>query len=86
VNTTKKHKPPSGLLCEGKTQFPEAVEGISGFVTNSTFPARSITAFSIVDQMLVPEDIPTGDYLLSFRWDCEQSPQVWQNCADITVE
>merc|ERR1712032_1265817 len=26
-----------------------------------------------------------GTYLLSWRWDCEESTQVWQNCADIEL-
>lgn len=36
--------------------------------------------------MEVPNDLPSGDYLLSWRWDCEQSAQVWQNCADVRIE
>jgi hypothetical protein len=27
----------------------------------------------------------TGSFVLSFRWDCEQTPQVWSSCADIEV-
>merc|ERR1711879_1004999 len=30
-------------------------------------------------------DVPPGGYILSFRWDCEQLPQVWSNCADVKV-
>ena len=41
--------------------------------------------FSIVDQVVVPEDLDTGHYLLSWRWDCEQTTQIWQNCADVMV-
>ena len=26
-----------------------------------------------------------GEYLLSWRWDCEESTQVWQNCADVVL-
>ena len=26
-----------------------------------------------------------GDYVLSWRWDCEQTPQIWNTCADLTV-
>jgi hypothetical protein len=29
--------------------------------------------------------LPAGEYVLSWRWDVEQSPQVWANCADITI-
>lgn len=39
--------------------------------------------FSLVDEVRVPEQ--KGEYLLSFRWDCEQTPQVWNTCADIVV-
>eukprot|EP00439_Symbiodinium_sp_Y106_P064527 s463_g10.t1 len=41
--------------------------------------------FSIVDLVHVPENLEEGDYLLSWRWDCEQSSQVWQNCADVRI-
>eukprot|EP00437_Effrenium_voratum_P054529 CAMPEP_0181533966 /NCGR_PEP_ID=MMETSP1110-20121109/73449_1 /TAXON_ID=174948 /ORGANISM="Symbiodinium sp., Strain CCMP421" /LENGTH=413 /DNA_ID=CAMNT_0023665205 /DNA_START=54 /DNA_END=1296 /DNA_ORIENTATION=+ len=41
--------------------------------------------FSIADLVQIPEDLPEGEYLLSWRWDCEQSSQVWQNCADIRI-
>jgi len=40
----------------------------------------------IVDQVRVPGDIPPGDYVVGFRWDCEESAQIWLNCADITVK
>merc|ERR1712232_711089 len=42
-------------------------------------------AFNIIDTVKVPEDLDAGEYLLSFRWDCEQTPQVWAQCADITI-
>ena len=32
-------------------------------------------AFSIVDSVVVPHDLAPGEYALSFRWDCEQTPQ-----------
>lgn len=41
--------------------------------------------WSIMDQVKVPENLAAGKYLLSWRWDCEESTQVWQNCADIVV-
>jgi len=40
----------------------------------------------IVDKVLIPEDLPAGDYVLGWRWDCEESSQVWSSCADVTVE
>lgn len=41
--------------------------------------------FNIVDQVQVPTGLAAGDYLLSFRWDSEQTPQVWTTCADVTI-
>lgn len=41
--------------------------------------------YSIVEKVDVPADLPTGDYVLSWRWDAEMSPQVWLNCADIRI-
>lgn len=42
--------------------------------------------FGIVDKLEVPADLPEGDYVLSFRWDVEQTPQVWTSCADVTIK
>jgi hypothetical protein len=39
--------------------------------------------FNIIDQVRVPD--VKGEYVLSWRWDCEQTPQVWTSCADISV-
>ena len=39
----------------------------------------------ISDELIVPKDLPPGEYVLGIRWDCEKSAQVWQNCADIEV-
>ena len=40
-------------------------------------------AYSLVDKVRVPEQ--KGAYILSFRWDCEQTAQIWNACADIEV-
>jgi len=37
----------------------------------------------LVDKVKVPKT--PGKYVLSFRWDCEQTPQVWNSCADIEI-
>ena len=39
--------------------------------------------YSMVDQVKVPHTL--GHYILSWRWDCEQTPQVWNSCADIVI-
>ena len=37
------------------------------------------------DLVEVPESLAPGEYVLSFRWDCQQTPQVWNACANIQV-
>lgn len=44
-----------------------------------------ITNITFFDQLLIPEDLPAGEYVLGFRHDCESSAQVWSSCADITI-
>jgi len=39
--------------------------------------------FSVMDQVHVPDTI--GEYVLSWRWDCEETDQVWNSCADIVI-
>ena len=75
------------------TQFPEALPGISGYYSQATCHGQSGAVddglagfeFNIVDRVVVPETLPAGDFLLSWRWDCEQSKQIWQNCADVRL-
>merc|ERR1712216_100021 len=42
-------------------------------------------SWGIVDKVRVPT-IPDGDYVISFRWDSEQTPQVWNTCGDVTIK
>lgn len=39
----------------------------------------------IVDTLLVPEHLEPGEYVLGWRWDCEESTQIWSSCSDITI-
>jgi len=40
----------------------------------------------IVDHLVIPKDILPGEYVLGFRWDCEQSAQIWSSCADVYIQ
>merc|ERR1711990_735180 len=64
--------------CPDASEFYTALAGYSGF-------SKEVPQWSIMDQILIPALLPEGDYLLSWRWDCEESTQVWQNCADIRL-
>ena len=41
---------------------------------------------NVYDELIVPSDLPAGDYVLGWRYDCEGTAQVWTNCADVTLE
>merc|ERR1712146_62955 len=74
----------------GMSNFDEPASGISGYLGNFLYMNEgSIGAegfpFSIMDEVKVPSHFEEGEYLLSWRWDCEQSPQIWQQCADIRL-
>jgi len=83
-------------FCEGPT-FEPPIPGLYGFGAGSCAtqhldrqctPEEHLKAsfdFGIVDKVEVP-DVPAGDYTLSWRWDTEQSNQVWANCADVRIE
>jgi len=65
------------------TQFAEPLPGISGYT--GQYAAREGLPFSLVDRVIVPPHLKPGAYLMSWRWDAEQSHQVWQSCADIQI-
>lgn len=64
---------------------PTDVPPLYGFGTGSPGPSGNFQ-FTIVDQVQVPKDLSPGDYVLSFRYDCEQTSQVWNSCANIKIE
>lgn len=41
---------------------------------------------NIIDKVAVPSDLSPGEYVLSFRYDCEQTAQVWSGCADVVIK
>merc|ERR1712176_1206777 len=43
------------------------------------------TGGEIVDQVRIPAGLKPGEYVLGWRWDCEETAQVWSNCADVTI-
>jgi len=41
--------------------------------------------WTLMDEVVVPEDLEPGEYVLSFRWDCEATPQIWNGCSNIVI-
>jgi len=56
---------------------------IGCLVLDSILPIQCMThpmthPIQVVDEVVVPDGLEPGDYLLSWRWDCEQTTQIWQ--------
>jgi len=64
--------------CPDGTEFYPGLSGKTGF-------GKDVPDWSIMDRVVIPEHLEEGEYLLGWRWDCEESTQVWQNCADIVL-
>merc|ERR1712039_76681 len=63
---------PRGTMFDaGFDQFKE------GFLTGGA------NEFSVMDEIQVPNK--PGKYVLGWRWDCEETDQVWNSCADIVI-
>merc|ERR1712195_307203 len=65
-------------VCDPGTEFYEPLSGHSGF-------GKNVPDWSMMDKVLIPADLEEGEYMLGWRWDCEESNQIWQNCADIVL-
>ena len=39
----------------------------------------------IVDKVEIPGSLAPGFYVFGWRWDCEESNQIWSSCSDITI-
>ena len=40
----------------------------------------------VSDKVIIPADIKPGAYVVSWRMDCEETAQIWQNCGDVMIE
>ena len=74
---------PQGFSCPTGTMFPVPFPyGYGQQVWNQQTGADS-ALWVIVDRVRAPA--ARGEYVLRWRWDVEQNPQIWSHCADIVV-
>jgi len=71
--------------CPQGTQFPPPAPGLFGYGQSHVGNVYTFFDYSVVDKLEVPADLTPGEYVLSFRWDCEQTPQIWSTCASIQI-
>lgn len=66
--------------------FPPYCDGKDGYTCEGMMDGRSANpTLEIVDFVLIPEGLAPGQYVLGWRWDCEESNQIWQSCSDVTI-
>lgn len=70
---------------EGWFPQPPRKWGSGGAVDVEGVCSGDWTGGVIVDVVRIPVDVAPGDYVLGWRWDCEESTQVWASCADVTI-
>jgi len=46
---------------------------------------HTMAYLAVEDKVHVPK-VPAGEYVVRWRWDCEQSPQIWSGCGDVIIE
>jgi hypothetical protein len=69
--------------CTTGLQFPAPFLEGCGHMISMQVTGIAKDTWAIVDRVRVPEK--AGDYVLRWRWDIEQNPQVWTNCADVSI-
>lgn len=81
----------AGMLCR---QFEPPCAGDNGWgVTPGATDATDVMGACsgswvdgvVVDRLAVPTTLAPGLYVLGFRWDAEQTSQVWSSCADVEI-
>ena len=57
-------------------QFPPPLPDVFGQGANIDGDTAAYFEWTVMDELVVPAELEPGKYVLSFRWDCEQTPQV----------
>jgi len=79
-------------ICQKPYQFPprvnrtnQSMAGFAGLPNPYSLFRDTLAKWAVEDKVKVPLDLAPGDYIFSYRMDCEQTPQVWNMCGDIKV-
>ena len=71
---------PKGSMWRKNHYFPPTNERPEGWLQRIKYEAPG----QIKDKVKVP-DVEAGTYVVSWRWDCEASPQVWSGCSNVEI-
>lgn len=78
------------VLGDGERQEVEATRVVEGTHPPGSMWTKvplesSLARGHVIDHVQVPSDLAPGDYVLSFRWDCEDTFQIWNMCSNIRI-
>ena len=45
-----------------------------------------IPTLEVLDKVRLPANLTPGKWVVGWRWDCEESTQVWSSCGDVVIE
>ena len=90
-----KAKAADGPLAQGSNQVairyqsdtdPESTPAFPWPTTDPSAPPTGVEPrFAIVDQLRLPGGLEPGHWVLGWRWDAEETAQIWAACADVTI-
>lgn len=65
----------------------ESEESLQGVCRCSHFSNGGylLPNLEVVDNVRIPKDLKSGHYVLQWRWDCEETDQIWASCSDVIV-
>lgn len=72
-------------ICEEATPPWHKIEPRARDSDVEGFCSGDWTGGMLVDRVQIPGWLTPGEYVLGWRWDCEETAQVWANCADVTI-
>ena len=67
----------------GYATGPRSTCRCSGWSSGAGSPL--LPNLEVVDSVRIPKGTKPGEYVLQWRWDCEESDQIWASCSDVTI-
>jgi len=83
--------PPGFVISEPEFPVPEGCSGPGSLGPYKSMAENGCFGFfnlrvEIVDRLSIPASLAPGRYVLGWRWDCQDTYEVWSHCADIRIE
>lgn len=68
-----------------RNPFPQEAEYLPRIPGMESLYGRGPFPYSVMDTVRIPAAMKPGNYVLSWRWEAEQTKQVWSHCSDVTI-